>query len=89
MTSRRPPSKLVWRAHYEVFRQRLVAARKAAGLSQTEVARAIGKPQAWVSQCETGERRVDLVEAAILAALYKKTLKYFAPFSSPSLRSRS
>ena len=62
---------------YRTFVQRLIAARKAAQLSQAEVAKRIGKPQSFVSKSESGERRVDVVELAAFARIYKKPLGYF------------
>ncbi len=47
---------------YLRLREALAAARKAAGLSQHELARRLGRPQSFVSKCESGERRVDVVE---------------------------
>ncbi|MFP4438472.1 MAG: helix-turn-helix domain-containing protein [Chloroflexaceae bacterium] len=46
------------------------AARKRAELTQIEVAQRLGKPQSYVSKCESGERRVDAVEVAAFARLY-------------------
>jgi len=48
-----------------------------AGLTQTDVARALGKPISYTSKCELGERRVDVVELVAFARLYKKRLDYF------------
>ena len=45
----------------------LVAARKAAGLRQTEVAERIGRNQSHVSLIEMGQRRVDVIEFLELA----------------------
>ena len=64
---------------YQAFLGRLIAARKAARLSQANVARLLGKPQSYVSKSESGERRVDIVELAAFARIYKKPLKYFIP----------
>ena len=47
---------------YRAFVDRLCEARKEAGLSQEQAAEAMGRPQYFVSRCETGERRVDAVE---------------------------
>lgn len=47
---------------YQRFAKRLRAAREKAGLSQEAVAKAIGRNQRFVSHCETGQRRVDVVE---------------------------
>lgn len=40
----------------------LVVARQRAGLSQEELAAALGRPQSFVSKCERGERRLDVIE---------------------------
>lgn len=47
---------------YDRFRKMLVAARKDTGLTQIEVAEALGRPQSFVSKYERGERRLDVVE---------------------------
>lgn len=65
-------------AEYKRFVARLVAARKARGLTQLQVAKALRIPQGRVSRMETGERRVDVVELRQLATLYRKPLDYFA-----------
>ncbi len=62
---------------YQAFLGKLVAARKAAKLSQAEVAMRLGKPQSFISKSESGERRVDVVELDQFARLYKKPLTYF------------
>lgn len=46
-------------------------------MKQEDVARALGKPQSFISKCESGERRVDFVELLDFAQLYKKNLSYF------------
>lgn len=40
----------------------LVEARKKSGLSQQEVADRLGRPQTYVSKCELGTRRMDVIE---------------------------
>jgi len=47
---------------YRRFCRMLVEERRKAGLSQQEVADRLGKPQTYVSKCERGERRLDVVE---------------------------
>jgi len=66
------------RPEYRRFLARLRAARLAIGLTQVEVARRLGRPQSFVSKSETGERRLDIVELASLARLYRKPLSYFS-----------
>jgi transcriptional regulator with XRE-family HTH domain len=62
---------------YKRFRARLVQARREAGLTQVEVAKRLGRPNSFVSKCELGERRVDVVELRQLAQIYRKTLSFF------------
>ena len=62
---------------YKRFRARLVQARREAGLTQVEVAKRLGRPNSFVSKCELGERRVDVVELQQLAQIYRKDLSFF------------
>lgn len=48
-----------------------------AELTQEQVAAQLGKSQSFVSKCESGERRVDVVELSEFAVLYGKDLSYF------------
>ncbi len=57
---------------------RLRQARKDSGLTQVQAAERLGKPQSFISKCESGERRVDALELIAFAGLYKKPLSYFA-----------
>ena len=59
--------KSIYTQRYERFRRLLVKARKDAGLTQDQVAGLLGRPQSHISKCETGERRVDVVELLDLA----------------------
>jgi transcriptional regulator with XRE-family HTH domain len=36
--------------------------RDEAGLTQRELGKRLGKPQSWIYNCETGNRRVDVTE---------------------------
>lgn len=55
-------SKSVFSDRYRIFLVHLVEARRGAGLTQTELAMRLGKPQSYVSKVENGERRLDFVE---------------------------
>lgn len=46
----------------------LEAARKKAGVTQVELAKLLKKPQSFISSYESGQRRVDLLELASIAA---------------------
>lgn len=54
--------RLNWR-----LRDLLIETRKAKGLSQTELAAALGRTQTFVSNYERGERRVGLVDFVLIA----------------------
>ena len=62
---------------YRRFLERLRAARESAGFTQVEVSRRLGRPQSFVSKCESGERRVDVVELVTFARIYRKSVTYF------------
>ena len=52
--------------HYKVqqklLQELLQQMRRNAGISQTDLANRLGKPQSYVSKYESGERRLDLIE---------------------------
>jgi transcriptional regulator with XRE-family HTH domain len=54
--------KSIFTKEYALFLSHLRAARKAAGLTQEQVAERLGQTQSFVSKCERGERRIDVVE---------------------------
>ncbi len=64
---------------YREFLAQLREARREAGLTQVEVAQLLGQPQSYVSKCESGERRVDVVELEHFAQVYGKPITYFLP----------
>jgi transcriptional regulator with XRE-family HTH domain len=49
----------------------LHAARRRAGLRQTDVAKKLGRSQTWIARIESGERRIDVVELIKLCKLYR------------------
>lgn len=51
--------------------------RKDARLTQTDVARRFGAHASFVSKCESGERRIDVVELAEFCRLYRISLADF------------
>ena len=56
---------------HQVLISLLRDARIAAGLTQAQAARALGKPQSFVAKYENGERRIDVVEFLTLADALK------------------
>jgi len=67
----------IYSREYKAFLKRLRQARLDAGLTQTEVAVRLNRPQSYVSKCESGERRVDIIELQKFAELYRKPLAFF------------
>ncbi len=57
--------------------EQLRAARRDAGLTQEAVAELLDTTQAFISKVERGERRIDPVELAELAAIYEKDVDHF------------
>jgi DNA-binding XRE family transcriptional regulator len=64
-------------SEYQSLLARLRQARLDAGLTQVEVAQRLGVRQTFVSKVELGERRLDPVELAQFAALYRRPLDWF------------
>ena len=58
--------------------QALREIRKEAGLTQAEVAARFGTHASFVSKCESGERRIDVVELGQFCRLYGTTIAAFA-----------
>ena len=62
---------------YRKLVKRLRQARHEAGMTQLQVAEALGASQQWLSKVETGERRVDVFELEELGRLYGKGIEHF------------
>jgi len=58
--------KSIFTSEYSFVLDRLVSARKAAGLTQSQLATKLGKPQSFVSKIERHERRLDVVEFVLV-----------------------
>lgn len=69
----------IFRLAYQQMLVRLRKARVDAGLSQEEAARALKRPQSYVSKCELGERRIDPIDLMDFAVLYGRPVTYFLP----------
>lgn len=75
-------TKSVFTDAYRIFTDFLRASRVDANLSQTELAKRIGKPQQFISFIERGERRVDVVEFyALMRALGRDPKEAFGSFT--------
>ena len=54
--------KSIHSAQYALFLQRLKAARLERNISQVQLAECLDETQVFVSKCERGERRLDIIE---------------------------
>ncbi len=49
-------------SRHDKFAAWVTETREAMGMSQSQLARRLGKSQGWIARTETGERRMDIVE---------------------------
>lgn len=62
---------------YRPFLELLIQARTDAGVTQEQLARRLNRPQSFVSKCENGERRLDVIELLeILRAIGVDLLRF-------------
>jgi len=59
--------KSIYTERYAALRDALTAARKAAGITQQQLADKLQKPQSFVAKYENGERRLDMAEFMTIA----------------------
>jgi transcriptional regulator with XRE-family HTH domain len=69
--------KSIHSARYAVFLKMLKKARQDAGFTQIDIARKIGETQTFVSKCERGERRIDVVELRTFCRAFGVSLSHF------------
>ncbi len=62
---------------YAYFVERLRKAREGAELTQVEVAKKLKRPQSHISNIESGQQRVDIIELQTFAKIYDKDISYF------------
>ncbi|SEJ82341.1 helix-turn-helix protein [Marinovum algicola] len=60
-------AKTIRSSGHEALRDALVAARKATGLTQEQLAVRLKCHQSFVARVESGERRIDVIELIVLA----------------------
>lgn len=60
-------AKTIRSSGHEALCDALVAARKAAGLTQEQLAGRLNQHQSFVARVESGERRIDVIELIVLA----------------------
>lgn len=60
--------KTIWSKGHRALIDLIIDKRKAAGLKQEDVAKALGQTQPWVAHLESYERRVDVIEYVRIAS---------------------
>jgi transcriptional regulator with XRE-family HTH domain len=73
---------------YRAFLRVLRDTRMRAGLPQSDLARKIGETQTFVSKCERGERRIDVIELRALCQAFGISLAQFVAALERTLRRR-
>ena len=69
--------KTIHSPEYAVFLRIFRETRRRAGLTQIELADKVGRTQSFVSKCERGERRIDVVELRAFCRVFGLSLKQF------------
>lgn len=59
----------IYSEQYQSVITALKKARKERGITQVQLAEALGRPQSFIAKIESGERRLDVVEFVHLARL--------------------
>ena len=81
----RPVSKTAYTQANDIFRELLKETRVAKSLTQADVAKSLGVPQSYVSKYESGERRLDFVETALVCEALGMSIEDFAAAYSAKL----
>ena len=74
---------------YATFLHKLWAARKKAGVTQTDLAARLGETQSFVSKCERGERRLDVIELRAFCQAFGLSVTRFIEDLDATLKSSS
>lgn len=61
--------KSIWSDGNNALAELIKAKRREAGIKQSDVAKAFGQRQTWMSHLESGERRIDVIEFVKLAVV--------------------
>jgi ribosome-binding protein aMBF1 (putative translation factor) len=81
--------KSIHSVRYAIFLRVLREAREHAGLTQVQLARKIGETQTFVSKCERGERRIDVVELRTFCKAFGSNLNLFVAALEQALANRA
>jgi len=78
--------KSIHSARYAAFLDTLKKARRDAGLTQVQLARKLGETQTFVSKCERGERRIDVIELGAFCRAFGLSLRQFVAILERAIR---
>ena len=92
-----PVDKSIALQDYRTFLRELRTARKQSGLTQVDLAERLRETQSFVSKCERGERRLDIMELRAFCAAMGISFSEFArrldkklsPAQAPRIRRRN
>lgn len=80
--------KSIYTREYRAVTRLLKRARENAGITQVELAEALGQSQSFVSKCERGERRLDVIQLRTVCETLGVSLRDFVDQLERELRSR-
>ena len=80
--------KSIYTSEYRAVTRLLKRAREDAGITQVELAKALRQSQSFVSKCERGERRLDVIQLRTVLAALGVSLPDFADQLEQELRPR-
>jgi transcriptional regulator with XRE-family HTH domain len=80
--------KSIYTREYTALTRLLCQAREKAGVTQMELAEKLGQSQSFVSKCERGERRLDIIQLRTVCQTLGLTLPEFVEQLELALRSR-
>jgi transcriptional regulator with XRE-family HTH domain len=73
---------------YSVFLNVFKAVRGRAGLTQASLAERVGESQSFISKCERGERRIDVIELRTFCSVFGVSIGEFVRRLEVEIRKR-
>lgn len=80
--------KSIYSPEYAAVTRLLKQAREDAGITQVQLAESLGQSQSFVSKCERGERRLDIIQLRTVCQALKISLPEFVEALEQALRRR-
>jgi transcriptional regulator with XRE-family HTH domain len=78
--------KTIYSAGYTMLLRRLTRVRKQARVTQEKLAERLGRTQSFVSKCERGERRLDIIELRAWCSALRVSFPAFVADLDKALR---